>query len=99
MVSIWFLRNRKDEFGWMEMMNSGRTEMELTNPHSCGEPAPFMGQKSQRRDGECGGCLGTTVGFLFDAKWKFSFETRGRGGSRLLNWVFCSRSHGVSLYV
>lgn len=34
-----------------------------------------MGQKSQRRDGGCGGCLGTTVGFLFDAKWKFSFET------------------------
>lgn len=76
MVSIWFLRNRKDKFGWMEMMNGGRTEMGLTNPHSCGEPAPFMGQKSQRRDGECGGCLGTTVGFLFDAKWKFSFETR-----------------------
>lgn len=27
------------------MMNGGRTEMELANPHSCGEPAPFMGQK------------------------------------------------------
>lgn len=23
-----------------------------------------MGQKSQRRDGECGECLGTTVGFF-----------------------------------
>lgn len=52
----------------MEMMNGGRTEMELTNPHSFGEPL-LLWAKNQRRDGECGGCLGTTVGFLFDAKW------------------------------
>lgn len=43
--------------------------MELTNAHSCGGPVLLWVRKSQRRDGECGECLGTTVGFFyFDAK-------------------------------
>lgn len=54
--------------------------MKLTNPHSCGGPVLLWVRKSQRRDGECGGCLGTRWVFLFDAKWEFSFET-----SRVLN--------------
>ena len=80
MLSTRFYRDGRDEFGWTEMMNGWRTEMELTNPHSCGEPVLLWVMKSQRRDGECGECLGTTVGFFyFDARWKFSFGTRSRG--------------------
>ena len=91
MVSIWFLRNWKDKFVWMEMMNGGRTEMELTNPHSCG---PFMGQKVSVVMVSAADVWVRRWVFFFDAKWKFSFETRGRGlrldcpvadNSRLLN--------------